>query len=456
MWCIAGRSPLHLAARQGQLQSAIILLKWGAQVDSLSGDRTTPLHEAAACGHASMIKLLLENGADPNVTDRWLYSPLHNAAKFNYVEVAKELLRWGTNINAVNDIGESPLHLAAINGNAVVFSSLVEAGCDPYIRDNSGKSALITALRWAGLTAYMYRRGLNLKQANITSHVLFSLAKRYRERLLRYLSSSVSFGDSLDFSHQAMVTAVTLGDMPTLVGLIKFQSTLDLTQYDGWKHVLVAASASNHITTSFEAIKLLVRHYDARFMVTQSGISFVFQRTKRSDLRRWWLVERHQEQGKLADQPFTSHMPTKYWSGVRQVVVPLYGAWASQHYLGSYLDWTKLVYQSKPYWSKWLPLGWESATKPVAFANELDDPIAAYFEMANQPGYGTLTKAVDIKAKGIPDIRICEDVDIEADEAVDLSTKEALIVVPDVVVDLKADSVLDLNIDGAAKVEVAA
>lgn len=182
-------------------------------------------------------------------------------------------------------------------------------------------------------------------------------------------------------------------------------------------------------------------------MVTQSGISFVFQRTQRSDLRRWWLVERHQEQAKLTNQAFSQHMPTQQWSGVRQVVVPLYGAWASQHYLGSYVDWVKLVYKSKSYWSKWLPLGWESATKPVAFPDELGDPIATYLDLANQSGYGTRTKA----PKAEPIISGNTEIYQTLDNVVD----EIPLVKTDSVTEVKSGSVVDLKLDGAFNTETA-
>jgi ankyrin repeat protein len=63
-----GLSPLHLAARQGQIESVKALLDAGADVNQRSaGDKVTPITIATVNGHFDLAKFLLDKGANPNL-----------------------------------------------------------------------------------------------------------------------------------------------------------------------------------------------------------------------------------------------------------------------------------------------------------------------------------------------------------------------------------------------------
>lgn len=64
-----GLTGLMWAAGYGQLGSARLLIKWGANVNFRGPKSETTLHLAAAYGHHDLVKLLLNNGADPNAYD---------------------------------------------------------------------------------------------------------------------------------------------------------------------------------------------------------------------------------------------------------------------------------------------------------------------------------------------------------------------------------------------------
>src|ERR1041385_6268928 len=66
-FAVSGWSPLHGAARHGQLDRVKQLLAEGADPNAReSGDNTTPLHWAAACADVDIVRALLDAGADVN------------------------------------------------------------------------------------------------------------------------------------------------------------------------------------------------------------------------------------------------------------------------------------------------------------------------------------------------------------------------------------------------------
>lgn len=62
-------SALHWASYYGQLSTARLLIKYGANVSRLGPDFVSPLLLAAAQGHHEIVRLVLQHGADPNQTD---------------------------------------------------------------------------------------------------------------------------------------------------------------------------------------------------------------------------------------------------------------------------------------------------------------------------------------------------------------------------------------------------
>ncbi|MCU1385142.1 MAG: hypothetical protein JWL71_3839, partial [Acidobacteria bacterium] len=63
-----GLAPMHLAARQGELESVKALIEAGAEVNQRgTGDPITPLLIATVNGHFDLAKYLLDQGADPNL-----------------------------------------------------------------------------------------------------------------------------------------------------------------------------------------------------------------------------------------------------------------------------------------------------------------------------------------------------------------------------------------------------
>lgn len=71
-----GFTPLHLAAKYGNLKVANLLMSQkGAELDPRGKNGVTPLHVASQYKHHAVASALLEKGADPK------------AIKFNYIRI---------------------------------------------------------------------------------------------------------------------------------------------------------------------------------------------------------------------------------------------------------------------------------------------------------------------------------------------------------------------------------
>ncbi|KAI2636349.1 ankyrin repeat-containing domain protein [Hypomontagnella submonticulosa] len=131
-------TPLRLATRTGNLETAKVLLKHGANPNHNGSFKSTPLHLAATYGHAEMIKLLAKHGADLNAKDEDLATPLYDASLWAKDKAVKALvdLKADVNLKTVEnqeEVGWSPLGCAAEEGNAECVRYLLEGGANPEI-----------------------------------------------------------------------------------------------------------------------------------------------------------------------------------------------------------------------------------------------------------------------------------------------------------------------------------
>lgn len=65
-----GYTPLHIAAKQNQIEVARSLLQYGGSANAESVQGVTPLHLAAQEGHTEMVALLLSKQANGNLGNK--------------------------------------------------------------------------------------------------------------------------------------------------------------------------------------------------------------------------------------------------------------------------------------------------------------------------------------------------------------------------------------------------
>jgi ankyrin repeat protein len=132
-----GLSALHLAAQQGSLEIAKLLIASGADLEAKTRiGGYTPLHLASAAGNAALVRELLTARADPAaVTTTTGVTPLHLAAKaFQGEGAVQALLELGAPIEArERSAGQTPLMFAAAAGRTASVRALMSAGADPSV-----------------------------------------------------------------------------------------------------------------------------------------------------------------------------------------------------------------------------------------------------------------------------------------------------------------------------------
>ncbi len=185
-----GFTALMFAAREGDLETARILIEAGAKLNVSTPDYGSALTMASASGHEALSLFLLEKGADPNVADGFGFFPLHYALQQgiraiamsrqsissdhlwqhpNMPELLKALLAHGANPNARVAKGYPPFNYPAFSrttGNAmphlrqpgatafllaaaaddpVLMRLLADKGADPLLPTEEGTTPLMAA-----------------------------------------------------------------------------------------------------------------------------------------------------------------------------------------------------------------------------------------------------------------------------------------------------------------------
>jgi len=140
-----GEHALHVAIRENAAKAVQALLSWEkVEVESRNKVDESPLMLAALDGHLDIVKGLIERDADVNKTG---WTPLHYAATRGHLEVMRLLLDKNAYIDAASPNGTTPLMMAAFYGTRSAVKLLLEAGADPFLKNQQDLTAIDFAQR---------------------------------------------------------------------------------------------------------------------------------------------------------------------------------------------------------------------------------------------------------------------------------------------------------------------
>jgi ankyrin repeat protein len=139
--------PLYDPVHAGDLN---LLKSWLDQhptdLNAPIGDGYTALHVACLFGHEALVAHLLDRHAlvNMNAINTSKATPLHLSVTFRDIDTARRisslLVDNGAELNAPQAGGQTPLHHAVARGALKLVEFLVEAGADPFLKDEQGRA----------------------------------------------------------------------------------------------------------------------------------------------------------------------------------------------------------------------------------------------------------------------------------------------------------------------------
>ncbi|KAL8976460.1 MAG: hypothetical protein Q9205_007534, partial [Flavoplaca limonia] len=106
-------------------------------------DGKTPIHVAARCGNVEAVRSLFKHGVSPNIKDKDGNTPIHLAAFRGQHDVIEILVDHGADLTVQNNEGETALHIAAHKAvDPTTFESIMEHGADGSCKDRRGRTPL--------------------------------------------------------------------------------------------------------------------------------------------------------------------------------------------------------------------------------------------------------------------------------------------------------------------------
>jgi ankyrin repeat protein len=251
-----GLTAFLFAAREGDMETAQVMLDAGVDINQTDVDGTSGLVVSIMNKQYTFAKFLLDRGADPNVMDEkgsaalyaaidarnedWSALPMRREMdSLPSIELIKAILAHGANVNAklthnlpgrsgmdygdvALDEGTTPFMRAARSGDAATMRILLAAGADPKLTTKDGNNALLFAAgigyrdkQTQGTDAQALEavklcmdQGLDLNLANGKAETaLHGAANRGSDLLVKFL---VEHGAKLDVKSKAGFTPLDI------------------------------------------------------------------------------------------------------------------------------------------------------------------------------------------------------------------------------------------------------
>lgn len=120
------QTPLHLAAVQGDVESARLLVSRGASLSTQSSEEKTALHLSCIYERSDMVDFLISEGAKLDLADVDGWTLLHHAAHRGYQTIARQLLDRGAK-HLPDKTERTPELLALVGGHTETSSVIRES-----------------------------------------------------------------------------------------------------------------------------------------------------------------------------------------------------------------------------------------------------------------------------------------------------------------------------------------
>nr|XP_018908702.1 PREDICTED: uncharacterized protein LOC109038183 [Bemisia tabaci] len=237
-----GRTLLHQAALQGNLELVKLLTDHGFDVNAMDDSGAKPIHCGATANKKETIEFFLNKGLSMHEIDAFRRTPLHYAAAKGSIEVTNHLITRGANINSEDVDDLKPIHVAAANNHKEIIKIFLRNGSSYCAMDKFKKKPL------------EYSLNEEVKGLLLSTEKLFDCLKQNN---LSELATLVKAGACVDLIHP------------------QFGTPLHYAVWKGYDKI-VECLLENHANPNTVTEKgFTPLHYAAKYSRSQSVISLL-------------------------------------------------------------------------------------------------------------------------------------------------------------------------------------
>ena len=190
---VSSKSPIHIAAKKGHIDTVKALIAAGVEINSLDDYKRTPLYYAVDEHHIAVVKALIDAGAivdsqdvnadylllkmniydaiwtgdltrvrqfikqDPEIINWLIYgqTPLYLATAKGALGIVNELIAAGAGIDSRSEgLKETPLHYAVRYDHVAIMKALIDAGANVNLQTINGDSILHYVVEYNHVAAF--------------------------------------------------------------------------------------------------------------------------------------------------------------------------------------------------------------------------------------------------------------------------------------------------------------
>ncbi|MHB8995877.1 MAG: ankyrin repeat domain-containing protein [Armatimonadota bacterium] len=245
----------------GLARVALLFAEPNAQIGGRGCD--TPLHRAARTGDVRLVSLLLASGADPNIRDYWGNTPLHTAAQAGHLDAVKKLVAGGASTYVRATYGVTPVYSAVIwrhqdvadwlsarspkaniicaagLGDIAAVTEALRMGADANTTDSQGISPLYWAVRRRdiAMAQLLLKSGARPSPRNIPPRIPYLILAVQNEDV-PMLDILLSYGANPDerdaaWDSSALHLAAAQGYSPIVAKLLEHGADPDYRDFIG-------------------------------------------------------------------------------------------------------------------------------------------------------------------------------------------------------------------------------
>lgn len=358
---IHNATALHIAAYRNDFASAIVLLEYGASVDSLNANKSTPLHIAAVRNALATVQILLHYGANINARDLSGDTPVMLAALYGHDMTLHYIISRGASYSKRDMSGFTIVHHACRRTiSAKVLSKLLSMGCSLRSKDfynttpldlvfengrTSDPALFVLLLNWN--FDFFSFGALFSNSSFLNPRIPVTVFKRLVKRIPKIsILHEINKRQRNGLGDSPLVEAVKIGKLEAVKFLISAGAELDFKgSVDGLPALHTACEWGR-----IQCVSYLLRAGANEFTCLDGVIYTAVQAASSfPDIVRWLLVERYTDQHKICWEASESEGgDMSPWSGVVVVEVPIANLYSPIHGASS-LDRIKELSQLRRY-----------------------------------------------------------------------------------------------------------